>query len=108
MMPAGEIFDFVTGELSTVSSQKYRVDVYGEDGLDVLATYTTFGSWCIEGDFIVVWDIDGVRHAFKLDPRTQTIRTLPTGNHEKAEEKEGSILATEYGEEKDVPDQQEV
>lgn len=85
--------------------QKYRLDLLGEDGLDVIATYTTYGGWNIEGDFLCVYAVDGMKAAYRLPENVQTILTLPKGKHEApiANEIETSEEVPE-----DVSDQQEV
>lgn len=42
---------------------------------DIYKTYTTYGTWSIEGDFLITWTKDGLRMADRIGPNVMTITT---------------------------------
>lgn len=53
---------------------RYQVEVYAI-GADPVFTVTTYGSWLVEGTFLIVFDQEGLRTGYRLDSTMQTITT---------------------------------
>lgn len=64
--------------VTALNVAKYIVDVYGKGG-ELLTSYVTYNNWTIEGYFLIVWDIDQLRHAYALPENTEHVRTAYSG-----------------------------
>jgi hypothetical protein len=53
---------------------RYQVEVFAI-GADAVFTVTTYGSWLVEGNFLIVFDQEGLRTGYRLDSTMQTITT---------------------------------
>jgi hypothetical protein len=63
--------------------QEYVVIVRGQGEGSRLGSFVTFGSWIIEGGWLITWDSEGLRSGHKLPDEATRIETelpkeLPT------------------------------
>jgi hypothetical protein len=80
----GLFFTTVTpAELQVPPPPKFRVDMYGAlNDLDPIETHWTFGSWQIEGNYLITWDEAGLRTASFIPLIVTRITTTEQGRHE--------------------------
>jgi len=55
---------------------EYRVECYEDSGTELRYTYSTYGSWTVEGDFLIVWDALGIRQAHRIPKDVAYMKTI--------------------------------
>jgi hypothetical protein len=54
---------------------EYKVEVF-DGGVAPYLVLKTFGGWNIEGDFIITYDVNGLRTAYRIDKEVMHIVTV--------------------------------
>jgi hypothetical protein len=72
----------------------YMVEAF-DDKQDLIEAWQTFGSWKIEGDFLITWDEQQLRHAWLLAHNVVYLKTTEWVPRHRDDEDEGSILSEE-------------
>jgi hypothetical protein len=76
-------------DLTEFDLPQYRVECYCEDDPTTPEfTITTFGTWMVEGNFLIVWDATGTRHGHRIRgwDLIKTTKIAPK-NEDESEEK---------------------
>lgn len=74
-MNHGALVDDMVEETLEYNPIEYKVEVYvGE--IDPINTHRTWGNWYIEGNFIIVYDRNGLKYAYALPDGITMIKTV--------------------------------
>lgn len=76
--------DIKPGYHLIANKTKYKVELFDAlgQGSQPIVAYDTHGSWVIEGDFLITWDENDVRHAVRIPNVCTTIKTSPATEEE--------------------------